>query len=1051
MQRSQAGARGSISTNGSTSTSSSSRRRPHVWQDDMAEVKETFRRVARARHRRSAYFHGSEWQSSPPRVTAPMLSRNRRARIRCQVPSSGFQVPVKVLQEIQGNRSQSPFVSLNHLQNVLGMCRRIRSQQSVTERKKNPHDPSVYPVYVRRPWSVSAGSYPPKGRYPNPATAGPKHVSPTSSCSPPLKQHHHAQASPTSQHHLVQQSSSQSAEAISLPHDVSPSSLFMSPLVSPNCRQRAMAQVVSPSCLGGSFHVGPSDRTPLYYRPARFKHLYDISNGVFPHTQIRKRASCSSSLRQDKVRMCAKEKPSWTHYRDLISHPSMDDTLTLQQVVSPNLNLQSQTFIPISTGSLHFHPNACMDSDAGEALHRFPWHSSGDENFIITKKARTLRPSPMGFSESWPSSSSCFSNEYHHHHLLSDPQAHLKLMQQGLDSDRRPHSENDLNLHSASYLLERPPSRCMKRPLSSSFSWRNVGDLQLSMSKSPLDFGFVDAWSANSSISQQECSIFIPRDLNGNILKPLPSSTSPTSKGTSMRFKQRYCPKSKSSAGYKSTSFAGALMGLSRRHREGSGGGQQYGSKQHMANNTNFGSKNAGNPNLQSYGAKSAGNPNLQSYSGNVRKKKKPINFSSTSCLDDLEGLPPSKWAKRLASDLMATPYGTKSKAGDFNYSAGRKDIMMSQKASTNAINACFNNGFKHRVKFASPSVQTSNEGFRKEAQSLASTEMSIPDLLSWERDSGLLTGDPPSVDDHGHGEQADEEPDQQLLEQVEAMLAASSSSSSSPSPSPYSQLMSTPSPLQSHLPVRNYMDSSLPFHSPALNYMDSSWSKSLTEMRPHSADDMPTKSEVHILQGLKKDASRSFQKQNWPWQWHAKEDRELKGTISADNVALGEAVKDGQMTEHQFKQAIDSDEQGIKDAVEAAPEITDQRQGGKEAIDIISGPHELSATAGSLISIHHKTALIEAMENNFRSNGANLKVPDVVVLQGDIDDDDDDDDEEMKEAKSFTAAAPDAEWELEKLFQDSLDLNPTLRHIYDSMSFLNSRVSPDPCSFTIS
>ncbi|MCO5562143.1 hypothetical protein L7F22_015769 [Adiantum nelumboides] len=1084
MQQSQPGARGSTSTNGSTSTcnSASSRRRPHVWQDDMAEVKETFRRVARARlrQRKGSY-------DSPPRVTAPTLSRNRRARIRCQVPSGGLQVPVKILQEMQGNRSQSPFVSLNHLQNVLGMCRRIRSQQSLTERKKNPHDSSVHPVYVRRPWT-SVSSYP-KGSHVNTSST---QASPTSPGFSPPSRHSHAHVSPTSQHHLSSASqsvTSQSAEAVSLPHDVNPSTLFRSSRVTSNCRQRATAQV-SHGCLAARSHISPNDRTPLYYRPVRFKALYDISNGVFPHNQMRKRDCCS--LRQlEKARMCAKEKPSCTHYsRELISHSShVDDTLGMQHVVNPNqhadhnhppnpsLNMQSQASnIHLNASSLYFHSSVRNTAAGGTAHHRSPWQSLEDENFIITKKARTLRPSPMlGFSESWPnSSSSCFSNDHQQCHL-SGLQAHLKLLEQGLDcseyldSDRRPHSENDLNLHSVSYFSERPPSRCMKRPLSSSCPWRNVGhdwQQQLGMPikslQSPLDFGFADAWSASSSISQQDCSIFIPRDLNGNILKPL--SSSPASKGTStMRFEQRYCPKSKSNnnAGYKSTSFAGALMEISRRHKAGPDGQKLHRGKQHSSSNynTHLASK-ASICAATKTSSTGLGNPMQESsYGGEMKKKKKekkPINFSSTSCLDDLEGLPPSKWAKRLASDLMGTTaYGTKlSKAGDH----------MSQKA-------CLSNGYKHRVKFASTSVQISNamsdEGFRKEAQSLASTEINIPDLLSWERDSGLLTGDPPSVAEDAD----DEEPDQQLLEQVEAMLAASSSSSTSGSPSPaspYSQLISSPSPMTSM------------FYSPA--HVESSWySKSPSQMRPHrSAADLASKCEKavhhHDLEESKSDASRSFHKENGTFQLQPmgdhheySEDQQLQAggdrqACEALDLALAEAENGSRIVEEMSsKEAIEAEpemtEQEInndaidaeqeEDAIKVEPEMNMTEQAA-EKVNI--EPHELNSV-DNLISIHHNTVLIEAMESKSR-NGVDWKDQLQVQLQQE-----EEDDKETK-AKAVNAATcnsnetdDDDQWELEKLFQDSLDLNPTLRHIYDSMSFHNSRVYPDQpaSSFTIS
>ncbi|KAJ7528623.1 hypothetical protein O6H91_15G011000 [Diphasiastrum complanatum] len=117
----------------------------------MREVKETFRRVAEVKRSGFSAWDDHDWGVR----RGPTLSRNRQIRVRSLVPSRSLHLPAKVLKEIQNNRSVSPFVSFSHLQNVQGMCRRIQSQCSVTERRKNPFDVGIYPAFVRRPVSVS--------------------------------------------------------------------------------------------------------------------------------------------------------------------------------------------------------------------------------------------------------------------------------------------------------------------------------------------------------------------------------------------------------------------------------------------------------------------------------------------------------------------------------------------------------------------------------------------------------------------------------------------------------------------------------------------------------------------------------------------------------------------------------------------------------------------------------------------------------------------------------------------------------------------------------
>eukprot|EP00249_Psilotum_nudum_P005674 c19107_g2_i1 orf=250-2460(+) len=120
--------------------------RPAIWQDEMVEVRETFRRIARVKQSGFTVWDRREIRSSGS------LRRNRLAKIKNQVPAASMHnLPGSAARMIQNNRSQPPFVSLNHMKNVVSMCRRIQSQNSLTERKKNPYDPALYPVFIRRP------------------------------------------------------------------------------------------------------------------------------------------------------------------------------------------------------------------------------------------------------------------------------------------------------------------------------------------------------------------------------------------------------------------------------------------------------------------------------------------------------------------------------------------------------------------------------------------------------------------------------------------------------------------------------------------------------------------------------------------------------------------------------------------------------------------------------------------------------------------------------------------------------------------------------------
>ncbi|KAH7437571.1 hypothetical protein KP509_05G079000 [Ceratopteris richardii] len=137
--------------------------KPPIWQDAMVEVKETFRRIQRVKHSGFTLWDDRTMRSGPD------LSRNRLARVKMQAPLSGFNLPSRTLREIENNRSQPPIVSFNHLQNLLGMCRRINAQSLLKERKKNPHDPCLYPVYLRRP--VERTATPPRAPAPPPSSS----------------------------------------------------------------------------------------------------------------------------------------------------------------------------------------------------------------------------------------------------------------------------------------------------------------------------------------------------------------------------------------------------------------------------------------------------------------------------------------------------------------------------------------------------------------------------------------------------------------------------------------------------------------------------------------------------------------------------------------------------------------------------------------------------------------------------------------------------------------------------------------------------------------
>nr|PNR51749.1 hypothetical protein PHYPA_010937 [Physcomitrium patens] len=89
-------------------------RQSFVWEDEMVEVRELFKRVDRVRQ--SGFTGISTWKSRIP--SAGTLSQNRlqRRRALCSVELSHL------------NYQEAPFESLNHLQNIRGMCARIKRQ-----------------------------------------------------------------------------------------------------------------------------------------------------------------------------------------------------------------------------------------------------------------------------------------------------------------------------------------------------------------------------------------------------------------------------------------------------------------------------------------------------------------------------------------------------------------------------------------------------------------------------------------------------------------------------------------------------------------------------------------------------------------------------------------------------------------------------------------------------------------------------------------------------------------------------------------------------------
>lgn len=89
-------------------------RRPFIWQDEMTEVREAFRRVARVKQ--SSFSGFSLWDADSP--TAETLSRNRLRRRRSQ-----FAFELRHL-----NYKEAPFEALTHLHNIRGMCSRIQRQ-----------------------------------------------------------------------------------------------------------------------------------------------------------------------------------------------------------------------------------------------------------------------------------------------------------------------------------------------------------------------------------------------------------------------------------------------------------------------------------------------------------------------------------------------------------------------------------------------------------------------------------------------------------------------------------------------------------------------------------------------------------------------------------------------------------------------------------------------------------------------------------------------------------------------------------------------------------
>lgn len=116
-------------------------RRPFVWQDEMAEVRNLFRKVAQVRD--SGFTGFSLWKDEP---TAETLSRNRLRRRRSQY----------ALELTHLNYGESPYDALTHLHNIRGMCSRIQRQNRYVERKKKTYDADLHPALLRRPVTASS-------------------------------------------------------------------------------------------------------------------------------------------------------------------------------------------------------------------------------------------------------------------------------------------------------------------------------------------------------------------------------------------------------------------------------------------------------------------------------------------------------------------------------------------------------------------------------------------------------------------------------------------------------------------------------------------------------------------------------------------------------------------------------------------------------------------------------------------------------------------------------------------------------------------------------
>lgn len=108
------------------------------WQDELAEVRETYRRV-------SLLKSGARSGKERP------FSAQSRSNVVSSAPSSS---------DLSRNRArkkaQTDPTITNHARNIQHMYRRIESAYSVTERKKNQYDTTIYPALLRRPSSAFA-------------------------------------------------------------------------------------------------------------------------------------------------------------------------------------------------------------------------------------------------------------------------------------------------------------------------------------------------------------------------------------------------------------------------------------------------------------------------------------------------------------------------------------------------------------------------------------------------------------------------------------------------------------------------------------------------------------------------------------------------------------------------------------------------------------------------------------------------------------------------------------------------------------------------------